>query len=144
MDKNIYTSDYMRKLLIEAPRIRAKLENPGGSVILTNAAASTEQQSDYSTQIGSGFHLDLVETESYLADEPIEQQRTLILWVLGLSAQQAAMYHSAKGTVESKRRDRAVKTLTKKMNNGDRTTKVTRRTSQRSFEKARRPTRRFT
>lgn len=115
---DLYTNDYMRKLLIEAPYIRAKLENPGGSVILTGVAADTERTDEYSSHIGSSFHLDLIETEMHLHDLPIDQQQALLQWASGLSAKQAALYFNVKGTVQRKRRERGVDSLTKKMNDG--------------------------
>jgi DNA-directed RNA polymerase specialized sigma24 family protein len=113
---SFYNSDYLRKLLIERPKIRAKLLNPGGSVILTGTAASTEQTTEYSSQIGSGPHLDLVEMEMQLAELPEEQRNALIAWAEGVTPREAAMYFSAKGAVLRKRRERGVKALADKMN----------------------------
>lgn len=113
---SFYTNDYLRKLLIERPRIRAKLENPGGSVILAGAAASTEQSTEYSSQIGSGPHLDLIEMEQELASLPEEQRVALIAWATGVTPREAAMYFSAKGAVLRKRRERGVRALADKMN----------------------------
>lgn len=113
---DLYTSDYMRKLLIESPYIRARLENPGGSVILTGTAADTERADEYSPQIGSGFHLDLIEAETLLRELPTDQRDALLVWAAGVTAKQAAMYFSAKGTVLRKRRERGVESLTEKMN----------------------------
>jgi hypothetical protein len=141
---NIYQSDYMRKLLIERPYIRAKLENPGGSVILTGVAADTERQDEYSTQIGSGFHLDLIETEIHLQELPADQLGALIVWANGLSAKQAAMYFAAKGTVLRKRRERGVEELTKRMNDGESTREDVRGTSGRHSKEERHKTPRFT
>lgn len=118
MTDEIYRNDYMRRLLIEAPYIRAKLENPGGSVIQTGVTADTEALNEYSSQIGSSFHLDLIETELHLSDLPTDQQQALLAWAAGVSAKQAALYYSAKGTVLRKRRERGVDTLTEKMNDG--------------------------
>ena len=117
-DNEIYRNDYMRRLLIEAPYIRAKLENPGGSVIQTGVTADTEALNEYSSQIGSSFHLDLIETELHLSDLPTDQQEALLAWAAGVSAKQAALYFSAKGTVLRKRRERGVDALTQKMNDG--------------------------
>jgi DNA-directed RNA polymerase specialized sigma24 family protein len=113
---SFYTSDYLRKLLIERPKIRAKLLNPGGSVILTGTAASTEQTADYSSQIGSGPHLDLIEMEIQLAELPEEQRNALIAWAEGVTPREAALYFSAKGEAIRKRRERGVDTLVDKMN----------------------------
>lgn len=117
---DFYTSDYLRKLLIESPYIKARLENPGGSVILTGTAADTEQPQDYSSQIGSGFHLDLVEAQLKFQELPADQQEALLAWALGVSAKEASMYFSATGAVIRKRRERGVSALTDKMNQDDR------------------------
>jgi len=112
-----YANDYLRRLLIEAPYIRARLENQGGSVILTGVAADTERvNSDYSSQIGSGFHLDLIEAELALRELPVEQQEALVAWASGVSAKEAALYSSVHGTVLRKRRERGIKAITEKMN----------------------------
>lgn len=118
MTDEIYHNDYMRRLLVEAPYIRAKLENPGGSIIQTGVTADTEALNEYSSQIGSSFHLDLIETELHLSDLPTDQQQALLAWAAGVSAKQAALYYSAKGTVLRKRRERGVDALTQKMNDG--------------------------
>lgn len=116
---SFYNDDYLRKLLIERPKIRAKLENAGGSLILTGTAASTENGQDYSSQIGSGPHLDLIEMEMHLQELPEDQRNALIAWAEGVTPQEAAMYFSAKGSVLRKRRQRGVEALTEKMNNGE-------------------------
>lgn len=121
MSDNFYNSDYMRKLLVERAYIRAKLENPGGSVILTGTAADTERADDYSGQIGNGFHLDLIEAETHLFALPADQRDALLMWANGVTAKQAAMFFSAKGTVFRKRRERGVKELTERMNDGGQT-----------------------
>lgn len=111
-----YTNDYLRKLLLERPYIKARLENPGGSIIMTGVAADTEQPQEYSSQIGSGFHLDLVEAEMKFRELPREQQEALLAWANGISPKEASMYFSAKGTVLRKRRERGIDALTEKMN----------------------------
>lgn len=117
-EDTFYNSDYLRKLLVERPYIRARLENAGGSVILTGVAADTESLSEYSSQIGSSFHLDLIEAEMLLRELPQEQQVALAQWAAGLTPKQAAMYTNVKGTVTRKRRQRGIETLTEKMNEG--------------------------
>lgn len=117
-EDTFYNSDYLRKLLVERPYIRARLENAGGSVILTGVAADTEALSEYSSQIGSSFHLDLIEAEMLLRELPQEQQVALAQWAAGLTPKQAAMYTNVKGTVTRKRRQRGIETLTEKMNEG--------------------------
>lgn len=117
-DQTFYNSDYLRKLLIESPYIRAKLENAGGSVILAGAAADTEALNDYSSSIGSAFHLDLIEAELIFRELPREQQEALIAWAFGVSPKEAALYYGAKGTVMRKRRQRALESMAEKMNEG--------------------------
>lgn len=117
-DQNFYTSDYLRKLLIESPYIRARLENAGGSVILTGVAADTEALSEYSSQIGSSFHLDVIEAEMIFRELPEDQQQALIQWAAGLTPKQAALYYNAKGTVQRKRRERGIAAMTEKINEG--------------------------
>lgn len=117
-DQDFYHSDYLRKLLIESPYIKARLENAGGSVILTGVAADTESLSEYSSQIGSSFHLDLIEAEMIFKELPQDQQTALIQWAAGLTPKQAALYYNAKGTVQRKRRERGIAAITEKMNEG--------------------------
>ncbi len=116
MSDELYNNDYIRKLVLEAPYIKARLTNPGGSVILTGVAADTYQQQEYSSQIGSGFHLDLIETQIKFAELPTEQKQALVAWAIGVSPKEAALYFSAKGVVLRKRRERGVQSLTVKMN----------------------------
>jgi DNA-directed RNA polymerase specialized sigma24 family protein len=132
---SFYNNDYLRKLLIERPKIRAALENPGGSVILAGTAASTEQTTEYSSQIGSGPHLDLLEMEIKLAELPEEQRDALVAWAAGVTPREAALYFSAKGAVLRKRRERGVKALTDKMNDEGQQSDDTRGTSGRYSEK---------
>lgn len=138
MTDTLYNNDYMRRLLIERPYIRAKLENPGGSVIQTGVTADTEALTEYSSQIGSSFHLDLIETEMQLSDLPTEEQQVLLAWAEGMSAKQAALYFSAKGTAVRKRRERTISGLTQKMNDGSRTNDIG-GTSGRDSEQGRSP-----
>lgn len=116
-DRNpLYSNDYLRKLLVEAPRIRARLTNPGGSVILTSTAAMTEQAAEYSPQIGSSSHLDLIEMELHFRELPKDQQRALLEWALGVTAEQAAYFNDIKGSVFRKRRQRGIENLADSMN----------------------------
>ena len=112
----MYSNDYLRKLLVERPRIRAKLENPGGSLILTGVSAMTDQSNEYSPQIGSSSHLDLIEMELHLQELPVDQQQALMDWALGISAQQAAYFNDVKGSVFRKRRQRGIEALSESMN----------------------------
>lgn len=116
MTDEFYSNDYVRRLFLESPYIKARLENPGGSVILRGTAASTEQPQDYSSQIGSSFHLDLLEAEIKFNELPEDQQKALLAWRDGVSAKEASMYFSAKGTVLRKRRERGVDSMAKKLN----------------------------
>lgn len=115
-DNEMYTNDYVRKLFLESPYIRARLTNPGGSVILRGTAADTEAPQEYSVQIGSGFHLDLLEMELKFDELPEDQQQALIVWRNGVSPKEASMYFAAKGSVIRKRRERAVDSVAKKLN----------------------------
>lgn len=115
-DNEFYTNDYVRKLFLESPYIRARLVNPGGSVILRGEAASTEQPQEYSSQIGSSFHLDLLEAEIKFDELPEDQQKALLAWRDGVSPKEASMYFSATGPVLRKRRERGVGALTEKLN----------------------------
>ncbi len=133
---DFYSNDYLRKLLIETPYIKARLLNPGGSVILMGTAADTEAPQEYSSQIGSGFHLDLVEMEIKFRELPRDQQEALFAWSMGISPKEASLYFSAKGTVLRKRRERGVTALTEKMNDGDQPTQDTGRTSGRTPTKS--------
>ena len=133
---DFYNSDYLRKLLIETPYIKARLLNPGGSVILMGTAADTEAPQEYSSQIGSGFHLDLVEMEIKFAELPRDQQEALVAWSMGVSPKEASMYFSAKGTVLRKRRERGVTALTEKMNDEQRPESNAGRTGERPAQKA--------
>ncbi len=112
----MYSNDYLRKLLVERPRIRAKLENPGGSIIMTGVSAMTEQASEYSPQIGSSAHLDLIEMELHFDALPRDQQDALLQWALGMTAQQAAYYNDVKGSVFRKRRQRGIEKMVESMN----------------------------
>lgn len=136
-----YTNDYVRKLFLESPYIRARLTNPGGSVILRGTAASTETPQEYSSQIGSGFHLDLLETEIKFDELPEDQQAALLAWRNGISPKEASMYFSATGPVLRKRRERGVNALTEKLNDGqdgEDTGRTSRRFTSRGSERYRR------
>lgn len=141
-DNEFYSNDYVRKLFLESPYIRARLENPGGSVILRGTAADTEAPQEYSSQIGSGFHLDLLEAEIKFAELPPEQQAALAAWRDGVSAKEASMYFAAKGAVIRKRRERGVDTMAKKLNDEDGQTNGHRGTGRPSAPRVRREYRR--
>lgn len=117
---SFYNDDYLRRLLIEQPYIRARLTNPGGSIIMTAVSADTDTVAqDYSSQIGSSFHLDLLEAEMKFRELPEDQQRALLDWAAGVSSKEAASYQNVKGNVIRKRVQRGVEALTDKMNENE-------------------------
>ena len=118
-----YTNDYIRKLLAEAVYIYAKLQNPGGSIILTSTALiDADRGYEYSSDIGNVFHLDLIELSEQMRRLSRKERDSLWAWAIGLSPQQAAMYLQARGTVRlgpdaiRKRRQRSVNALTENLN----------------------------
>jgi hypothetical protein len=112
-----YTNDYVKRLIIEFHYIYARLLNPGASIILRGTAASTEQGEQYSTEIGSSFHLDLIELQRELRKLPANERKALITWALGLSSQQASVFLGARGAVRiRKRQERGKKALVKGLN----------------------------
>ena len=143
-DNEFYSNDYVRKLFLESPYIRARLENPGGCVILRGIAADTEAPQEYSSQIGSGFHLDLLEAEIKFSELPPEQQAALAAWRDGVSAKEASMYFAAKGAVIRKRRERGVDNMTKKLNEDERQDDSLRGSGRRSAPRLRGEYRRVT
>ena len=96
-----YTSEYVRRLLLERHYIRAKLENPGGSVILTQSALPDFDRGgvEYSSEIGNSFHLDLIEIEDQLSDLPKGQVDALLKYLDGYSSDEAAYYLGVKGGI---------------------------------------------
>lgn len=120
------TNDYVRRLLVERHFIYGSLLNPGGSVILRNDAADTERGEEYSSAIGSSFHLDLIDLDNALreaiADGDItkEELQAILTWVDGMNSQQAAVYLGIPhGAVRiRKRRSRAINTLQERLNGG--------------------------
>jgi hypothetical protein len=121
-----YTTDYVRRLLVERHHIYAKLYNPGGSVILTSTArVDSERGTEYTSMIGSTFHLDLIELDTALkeaidsGDFNKDEIEALLTWVDGMNSQQAAHYLHAAGPVTiRKRRSRGVRKLTDTLNDG--------------------------
>lgn len=110
-----YTTDYLRRLLIERPYIRAALVNPGGSVILTGVAATTETPSTYSSVVGNDFHLDLLEAEKVIAELPADQRVALTAWADGLSSKQAAQWFHIQPGALRVRRMRAMQRVAQEM-----------------------------
>ncbi len=114
-----YTSHYVRRLLAERHHIRAKLENQGGSVILTaTSRVDADRDIDYSGQIGNPFHLDLIELEMWMSELTKGERDALEAWSDGMNTQQAAIYLNAKGSISAirKRRQRGIEHITGKAN----------------------------
>lgn len=117
-DDEIYTTEYVRRLLAERHHIYAKLYNQGGSVILTATALVDQDRGvEYSTEIGNSFHLDLIELAQQMKGLPKDQLRAMMTWMDGMNSQQAATLLHAKGaTTIRKRRERGYAALTRKLN----------------------------
>lgn len=114
-----YTNDYVRRLLLERHHIRAKIENPGGSIILTASALVDVERGgvSYSSEIGNSFHLDLIEVEEQLNELSKGDRDTILSYIDGYNDQQAAYYMGVKGGVAIRqRRLRAVERLVGKLN----------------------------
>lgn len=111
-----FTTDYFKRLLIERHAIRAALENPGGSVILTGVAATTERANQYSSVVGNDFHLDLIEAEAAVAKLSPQQRRYVYEWVDGLTNTEAAQFYGVKPKALFMRRSRALDTAVKTAN----------------------------
>lgn len=100
-------SRYLRRLIIEAPYIMARLYNPGGSVLLL--PTNNGDQITYGSDIGNDAHLDLIEASVVLQRDFSKGERdTLIDWALGFTSQQAAEYNSVKPSAIRKRRERVI------------------------------------
>lgn len=93
-----WTTRYLKRLLIERSSIRARLENPGGSIILM----ATEQltQSPYTPVVGNDFHLDLIEAEEAVNELPIGDRIAILDWVQGLTPAQIEEYLDTRGPVK--------------------------------------------
>lgn len=120
-----YTTEYVRRLLAEAVFIYAAIENPGGSVILTNSGLiDADRTYEYSSRIGNPFHLDLIDLMQKMDTELSKGERdSLIAWASGLTQKQAAIYLQATGSTKllkgdaiRKRRERGIKDLTESFN----------------------------
>ena len=122
-------NDRVKRLLLDRHLIRARMINPGGSIILTaSGLIDTEQFDDYSTEIGSSDHLDLLDLEQQLKEcitdgtFTVEDILALFTWMDDMSSQQAAIYLNARGPVNfradaiRRKRGNAVKTLTDGIN----------------------------
>ena len=94
-----WTTDYLKTLLIERHNIRAAIENPGGSIITGGVAqaADADQLPSYSSEMGNGPHLDLLEAETEVMTLDKRDRIELLAWCDGLSAKQAADFANLKG-----------------------------------------------
>jgi hypothetical protein len=99
---------YLRRLIIERPYIRARLENPGGSILLM--PTSNPDQVSYGAAIGNDAHLDLIEADMVLEREFSQGERdTFEQWAAGFTSEQAADYNRVKsGPIIRKRRQRVL------------------------------------
>jgi len=90
----------MKKLLIERHGIRAALENPGDSVILTMSSAAADANDVfemYSSVIGNDFHLDLLTAEQEVNQLEVQDRIELLAWCDGMSPKEAAQWANTKG-----------------------------------------------
>ena len=114
------TTAYLKRLLVERHLIRAKLENPGGSVIVSAAKrVETDALVDYSSVIGNTFHLDLVDAEEILSHLPADERQRLLAWCDGLTAREAAQFASVKPGALHKRNQRSLVKITEQLNDGE-------------------------
>jgi hypothetical protein len=125
---DVFTTRYVRKLLIERHHIYAKLTNPGGSVILrASALVDVDRPLGYSSDIGNDFHLDMIALEELfdnLVDDKILTKKeiiNLLVMLDGLDSRQAAHFLDAKGSVSVRKiRERGVRKLTDGLNERER------------------------
>lgn len=124
-----WTTDYLKKLLIERHNIRAAIENPGGSIITGGAAqaADADQLPSYSSEVGNTFHLDLLEAETEVSRVEARERMELLAWCDGLTPQQAAEWANIRGgrirsvnrEAARKRIQRTAKTVVDKANENE-------------------------
>lgn len=93
-----WTTRYLKRLLIERHAIRARLENPGGSIILITAEQL--DQSPYASVMGNDFHLDLIEAEEAVRELPVGDRIALLDWTHSLTPAQIEDYLDARGPVK--------------------------------------------
>lgn len=125
---SVYTTEYVRRLLIERRHIYEKLYNPGGSIILRgHALVDHDRPIGYSTEIGNTFHLDLIqldeEFEKAVKDRTLTKKQiaALLTWADGMTSQQAADYLHAKGAVAIRRlRSKGTRRLQERLNDSGR------------------------
>jgi hypothetical protein len=114
-----WTTDYLKRLLIERDDIRSALVNPGASILLNRAArVGIESQYAYSNVIGNDFHLDLIEAEKAVAGLPKADRDALMAWVDGLTSQQAANFYGVRPGAIRVRQHRAARRVTEALNEG--------------------------
>ena len=121
-----WTTDYLKKLLIERHNIRAAIENPGGSVITASVgqAADADSLPSYSSELGNGAHLDLLDAENEVNALDLQDRIELLAWCDGLNPKQAAQWANIKGGrvrtstngAARKRLQRTVQAVTAKAN----------------------------
>lgn len=124
-----WTSPYLKRLIIERFAIRAALENPGGSLILGAAQrVDTDMSDEYSSMIGNGTHLDLIDAESVLLGELNKDElRRFLIWCDGLPPNAAAEFRSTKPGTIRKRGQRAAEKVVEVLNSTpDSTVKINR------------------
>lgn len=113
-----WTTRYLKRLLIERSAIRARLENPGGSVILM--AIERVEEDPFSQFMGNDFHLDLIEAEEAINQLPVADRMALLHWVNELTPAQTVEYLEARGRITKKglytRAERRAETLTETLN----------------------------
>ena len=122
-----WTTDYLKKLLIERHNIRAAIENPGGSIISGGAAqaADADQLPSYSSEVGNTFHLDLLEAEDQVRRLEARDRIELLAWCDGLTPKQAAEWANVRGgriksnhyEAARKRIQRTIKSVTEQVQN---------------------------
>lgn len=93
-----WTTRYLKRLLIERSAIRARLENPGGSIILM--ASEQLDNSPFSPVVGNDFHLDLIEAEEVINELPVGDRIALLDWVHSLTPAMVEEYLEVRGPVK--------------------------------------------
>jgi hypothetical protein len=114
-----YTSDYVRRLLLDRHYVYARLLNPGSSIILSSKAAELERglEDEYSSVIGSTWHLDMIDLAQQLAELPKGDVDALLSYIDDMSSNEASRYFNARGSVSiRKKRQRAIERLREKLN----------------------------
>lgn len=106
------TNDYIKRLLIERPRIRARLENP-------MAAEPGTDMAEFSANIGNPFHLDLLAAEEYVKGLRPEDRKTLTDWVNGVTSEQAGLYHDVRPQTIRMRRKRVIDKMKEALDAGE-------------------------